>query len=72
MTPRRQRRTGTVSELRRRETQARAVQAATGPSAEIERLQAHVDALLCELRARDFTIAALRREIIDTEDEHDD
>jgi hypothetical protein len=70
--PRRHRRIATATALKRREAQAQRVAHAVSPDAEIERLKAHVDALLHELRARDFTIQAMRRAPLDHECEGED
>jgi hypothetical protein len=65
------RKIGTVSELRKRKTQAQRIQHAVDSTAEIARLQAHVGELLAGIRQRDLTIQALRRQIDDLECEEE-
>jgi hypothetical protein len=67
----RRRKIGTAPELRRRETQARATQAAAGPSAEIARLEARVGELQRELALSRITVRGLRRRLDDAECEED-
>jgi hypothetical protein len=71
MTPRRRTHITTTSMLKRRETQARAVQAAAGPSGEIARLSARVDELQRELALSRITVRALQRQLDDAECEED-
>jgi hypothetical protein len=62
----------TAAALRRREAQARAIQAAVGPGSEIARLQAQVNGLLAVIRQRELTIAGLERQISEIHDDTDD
>jgi hypothetical protein len=61
----------TATMVKQRETQAKAIQAAVGPSAEIRRLEAHISELLAAIRQRDLVIAGLRRQLDDLECEEE-
>ena len=63
MIPRVLNRVTTKTGLRKREAAARAVQSATGPAAELERLRTHVNELLATVRRLELVNAGLQRRL---------